>query len=363
MRKEIWVLSKPLNLAALSFVISALVAIPAIAEDAGGSGSGNGSASATAQTSNPSNPTSAAGVGGGSSVTNASNNGTDQANADSGSTSSANASASAGNANVGLGIGTNSSANASLNGTDSNANSKASASGNVGSANLAANVQAQATSTPGQLTASAAASDGSYAYAALGAINSLVTFVPSGVTKTLQNGQGTLSISCNSGGTCSQASVGSNSVYAGIRMVTTSAGSAGGVESVLRAVLNAEASAGWHEIYSSAEASISGFGNGHGADFAAGVSGNSNARSQAWVGHPPVAGSGWFWNVSTTEGAKASGWVWSRGNQMCASTYVKSKAGLHKMKKVSVCKRIAKQKTTAQRSIFESWFGAKGKKS
>ncbi|MEO9167604.1 MAG: hypothetical protein ABI230_04295 [Aestuariivirga sp.] len=250
------------------------------------------------------------------------------ASAASQATGAANGASGSGVSAINANVGTNSSATES--GVSKSAQAQATASGSAGPAAISVNAQAQAQSVAGQLTASASASDGSYANAALGSITNLKTFVPGGITKLLQNGANSESISCNSGGSCSFATLGNNSVSAGIKLfASTGTVTFGDAEAYLSAVLSVNASAGSMGISATASSNITGAGSSGGKNYSTAVVAQLWASSGSRV-----------WTAQTASGT-VTGTIWRSGGTICASTQVQYKHSRRTPRKIVECKTIA----------------------
>ena len=323
-------------------------ASPAYAETAASASGANTTVSSSAATTNVSTGTNANAVTGfGVTATATGDNaGGGSAAASSQSVAKASATVAANTTSLVLSAGVNSAATST--GAQKDANTQAAVTGATGPVTTNVSAQAQASSKPGQLTAAAKASDGSFAFAAIGTINQLQTFVPGGTTKLLHNGSGTESITCNAGGTCSNATIGNNAVSAGIHLVTsTGMVSAGGVDAILRAVLNVEAGAGWSEVFAAASSNVAAQASSGGGGNATRVSGNIQNWSNATVGPTSSGGSGntgnsggtVVWGATTSSGT-ATGTVWLSGNKLCASTRVGLNHNKHTVKVVTKCRRV-----------------------
>lgn len=314
----------------VAFAVVSIFTAPAFADTSEGTSSSGGSASGSATTAKSSNSTWARGTVRFNSDSNAK-----MSTPDSGSASAASQATGAANAASGRhvsaiheNVATNSSATES--GVSKGAHAYASASGRAGRATISVNAQAQAQSVAGQLTASASASDGSTAIAALGTITNLQTFVPGGVTKLLQNGGISESISCNSGGTCSYATLGNNSVSAGIKLfASTGTVTFGAAEAYLSSVLSVYASAGSMGVSATASSNITGAGSSGGKNYSTAVVAQLWASSGSRV-----------WTAQTASGT-VIGTVWRSGGAMCVSTQVQYKHSRRTPRKIVECKTIA----------------------
>ena len=346
MRNRVLVAQRRLGLAAL--FSAAVLATPAYSETVASSSGANVTVSASAATTNASTGTNAnAGAGFGvTSTATGDNAGGGSAAASSQSDAKASANAGANSTSLVLSAGVNSAVTST--GTQKDANTQASVTGTTGPAATNVNAQAQASSSPGQLTAAAKASDGSFAYAAVGIINQLQTFVPGGTTKLLHNGSGTESITCNASGTCSNATASNNAVSASIHLVTsTGIVSAGGVDAILRSVLNVEAGAGWFEVSAAASSNIfaqaSSSSHGSPTRVSAGLQNWSSATAgQARRSSPGEMGNASgtkVWQATTSSGT-ATGTVWLSGNTMCASARVKLRHNAQAVKVVTKCQQL-----------------------
>ena len=243
-------------------------------------------------------------------------------------------------------------------GSQKDASGNASATGTIGAAAINNTATALAVSGPGQITAAAKGSDGSFAIAAVGAIYNLNTYVPGGVTKVLHSGASTESITCNAGGSCSQAKTSDHSVSAGLHIVTTSGiVSAAGVDAILRSVLNVEAGAGWSEVNASATSNIFAKASSNHNGNAITVNGNLQNWSVAAILHPVSKGieNGAFGgenafssNVSVSQRASVA--VWQNGNTMCVSTNVRPNQTFRSVKVVTKCRRLSTTKRLSSHS-------------
>ena len=349
MRKSTLVVRRQIGLAAL-FSVAAVFATPAYSENAASSSGANVTVSSSAATTNVSTGTSAS-AGAGFGIT-ASAKGDKAAGGSAAASSQSNAKAlatSGANAtSLELTVGVNSAVTST--GAQKIANAQALVTGTTGPAATNVSAQAHASSGPGQMTAAAKASDGSFAYAAIGKINQLQTFVPGGVTKLLHSGAETESITCNASGTCSNAKAGNNAVSAGIHLVTsTGIVSAGGVDAILRAVLKVEAGAGWSEVFTAASANVAAHASSGGGN-AIRVSGNIQIWSKASVFQASSGGSGSMgsgagggttvWQAATSNGT-ATGTIWLTGNMICASTHVRLRHSDRAVKAKTKCRHIA----------------------
>ena len=362
MRNRVLVAQRRLGLAAL--FSAAVLATPAYSETAASASGANATVSSSAATTNASTATNA-NAGAGFGVTSAAtgdNSGGASAAASSQSIVKASATVAAHTTSLAISSGVNSVATST--GVQKDANTQASVTGTTGPATTNVNAQAQASSGPGQLTAAAKASDGSFAFAAIGTINQLKTFVPGGATKLLHNGSGTESITCNASGTCSNATIGNNAVSASIHLVTsTGMVSAGGVDAILRAVLNVEAGAGWSEVFGAASSNVAAQASSSGGGNATRVIGNIQNWSNSAVGPASSGGSGntgnsggkTVWQATTTSGT-ATGTVWLSGNTMCASTRVKLRHNAQAVKVVTKCQHLRPRRDVSNQPTLFKWL-------
>ena len=362
MRNRVLVAQRRLGLAAL--FSAAVLAPPAYSETAASASGANATVSSSAATTNASTATNA-NAGAGFGVTSAAT-GDNSEGASAGASSQSNVKASATVAanTISLAISSGINSVATSTGAQKDANTQASVTGTTGPATTNVSAQAQASSGPGQLTAAAKASDGSFAYAAIGTINQLQTFVPGGTTKLLHNGYGTESITCNASGTCSNATAGNNAVSASIHFVTsTGMVSAGGVDAILRAVLNVEASAGWSEVFAGASANVAAQSSSKGYGNATSVAGYIQNWSSATVGQASSGSIGktgngggpTVWQATTSSGT-ATGTVWLSGNTMCVSTRVKLRHNAHAMKAVTKCEHLRTHRDVSNKPTLFKWL-------
>ena len=260
----------------------------------------------------------------------------------------ATAGASAGVGSVALALSSGASTAVSSAGGNKNAVATAAAAGSVGAAQLNLSAQAKATSGPGQMTASANATDGSFALAEKGVVNRLVTFTPGGVTTLLHNGDGSQSVSCNASGTCSQASVQNNSVSAGIRIFgTADRFTAGNANAVLHAFLNVEARAGWQEVSATASSYISGGGSSNGRNYSAQVSATlrTSGTSRIWLAPSADHRGAGFAAVN----------VWRMGDSVCVSTQVHVGDRRDKLQTFAKCRHLKPHHTVAALARKKWW--------
>ena len=255
--------------------------------------------------------------------------------------------------NISLALSSGSGTSVSSNDKNKFAIADADAAGTIGPAHVNLVAHAEAKSGPDQLTATAKASDGSFALAQSGVVRGLSTFVPGGTTTLLQNGSGFQSVSCNVSGTCSYASVTNDSVSASIRIfANTGSVTVGNVNAILSAFLSVEASAGRFAVSSTATSSISGSGISTGKDYVARVSGKVGTTGYSTI-----------WRATSTDNnkvAKISAQVWLQGEKICASTKVHLKNRKYGLKTIVKCKKY-KNKKNQQKVVFthdshKNWF-------
>jgi hypothetical protein len=273
------------------------------------------------------------------------------ANSNSHATASAEASAGAGS--ISLGLSSDAKTSVTSAGDNNNAIVDAAAAGSIGPAHLEIIAHADATSRPDQMTASAAANDGSYAIAQQGLVNGFESFVPGGTTHLIYNGSGTGSVSCNATGTCSIAMVANNSVSAGIRIVaSTGTITLGNVEAVLSALLSVEASAGWNYVSAAATSSIDGSGHNSNVKYSTNVSADIRSSGKSVI-----------LRVTSSNNVKDGGnsaKIWIQGEDICASTKIQLNYGKRKLKTIVKCRHYKKYKIKKNvefaRQSHENWL-------
>jgi hypothetical protein len=317
---------------------------PSFADQAAASSAADGKVAANSSDSGSPPSTSSQGNVSFSTGSQASGNNKGDGTARSHAQAAASASATAGAGGISLGLTSETGTSVSSADGNNSATADSAAAGTIGPAHIVLIAQAGANSGPDQMTAWANASDGSYALAEKGILNGLVTFVPGGMTQLLQNATGLQSVSCNASGTCSTATVANDSVSAGIRIFdNTGTINAGNVNAVLNAFLSVEASAGWSYVSAAAISNISGSGSSSGPAFSANVS--------ASIG---TSGKSGFWRVTSIDNVKIGGVsakVWTQGDNICASTKISSRHGLHGKITIVKCRHLKKY-STRQRAVF-----------
>jgi hypothetical protein len=351
MRKSIFVAKAGLVVAVLT--AATVFAPPLFADEVAATSEASGTVAAAASSTESPATTSSEGNVSFTTSTETTQNDQGEGAASSNSLATATAEATAGGGSVALTVTSNAETSVSSTATTKGAAADAAASGTIGLANLDVAVHAEATSGPDQMTASANASDGSFALAEKGIVNGVKSFVPGGVTKLLQNKTGFESISCNAGGTCSRATMTNDSVSAGIKILAnTDTATAGNVDAILRAFLSVEVSAGWYDVAAMASSNISGSGTSKGTGYSASVSANVGSSGNSGI-----------WRVTSFDNGKVkaiSANVWLQGEKMCASTQIHATQGQHGLKTVVKCQNFKKNKTS-QKIVFvqqsrENWL-------
>jgi hypothetical protein len=317
---------------------------PSFADEVAASSTADGNVSANSSDRGSPPSTSSKGNFSFSTDSQASGNNKGDGTARSNAEATASAEAKAGAGGVSLSLTSETGTSVSSIGGNNLATADSAAAGSIGPGHVVLTAHAEANSGPDQMTASATASDGSYALAEKGILNGLVTFVPGGMTQLLQNGSSLQSVSCNAGGTCSTAIVANDSVSAGIRIFdNTGTVNAGNVNAILNAFLSVEAIAGWTYVSAAASSSINGSGSSSSPTYSANVSANIR-----------TSGNSGIWRVTSVDGAKigaVSGRVWVQGANLCASTKVHLRHSKHSMATIVKCKHL-KKNSIGQRSVF-----------
>ncbi len=277
------------------------------------SGGANGQVNANASTTHASHPTFSKGSLDFGVRSQAAGSGTATSTAQ----AKTNAAARVGHQQISLKLSSASTAHVASQDTFGNASAATQAGGKIGRAELNVTASAKATSAPGQWMASAHASDGSWAVAAVGAVNLLHTNVPGGVTETVTRNEFTRSISCNAGGTCSTATVSPHSAKAAIRLVSTTGLVAAEKENaMIQAWSKVGASASRIEVSASASSAIRGWGTSSGKDFSVTVSSRLQTATDARANNAATDNAA----VSVSAGLQGSSHpIWTTGDHHCVA--------------------------------------------